>query len=107
MQGYSYSTFSVVAIVIHLIINYGFLIGRGIVTKRGRRYRGFLLGVLFYYMADGAWGMLAGLGWTRALYADTILFFFSVPVFVFLWCRFVMVYLGLGKRTSQIGRAHV
>ena len=102
MQGYTYSVFSIVAIVIHLMINFNFLTGRGLSTERGWRYRGFLMGVLFYYVADGAWGIFAGLGWTRALYVDTVLFFLSMPVFVFMWCRFVIAYLGLGKRTSQI-----
>ena len=102
MQGYTYSIFSIVAIAIHLIINFKFLIGHEIVTERGRRYRGFLTGVLFYYLADGAWGILAGLGWTRLLYVDTLFFFLSLPVFVFMWCRFIISYLGLGRRTSQI-----
>ncbi len=102
MQGYSYSIFSLVAIAIHLIVNFNPLIGRGIVTERGRRYRGFLYGILFYYVADGAWGVLAGLGWTRLLYLDTIFFFFSLPVFVFMWCRFVIIYLVFDKLTSRI-----
>ena len=102
MQGYSYSVFSLAAIAIHLIIRFTPLIGRGIVTERGRRYRGFLFGVLFYYLTDAAWGMFAGLNWTKCLYADTILFFLSLPVFIFMWCRFVQVYLDFGKRTSLI-----
>ena len=102
MQGYSYSVFSLAAIVIHVIINFNFLADKGLVTERGWRYRGFLLGVLFYYMADGAWGIFAGLGWTGALYADTILFFLSMPVFMFMWCRFVVAYLDLGRRTSLL-----
>jgi len=102
MQGYSYSIFSLAAIVIHLIINFDLLLGRGVATVRGKRYRGFLLGVLFYYVADGAWGILAGLGWTRLLYADTVLFFLSMPVFIFMWCRFVIAYLGLGRRAERI-----
>ena len=102
MQGYSYSVFSLVAIAIHLIINFNLLLGRGIVSLRGRRYRGFLLGVLFYYIADGAWGILAGLGWTRLLYVDTIFFFLSMPVFVFMWCRFVISYLELDKWTTRL-----
>jgi signal transduction histidine kinase len=102
MQGYSYSIFSSVAIAIHLIINFGFLIGRGIVSERGTRYRGFLFGVLFYYVTDAAWGILAGLGWTRLLYADTIFYFLSLPVFVFMWCRFVMAYLDFGEWISRI-----
>ena len=37
----------------------GLLIGRreGIGAARVVRYRGFLLGVLFYYVADAAWGI--------------------------------------------------
>ena len=102
MQGYSYSIFSLVAIAIHLIINFKPLTGRGIVTERGKRYRGFLFGVLFYYLADGAWGIFAGLDWTRLLYVDTIFFFLSLPVFIFLWSRFVIVYLDFDKRASRL-----
>ena len=67
MQDYSYSVFSLAAIVIHLIINFKLLIGRGEDTSRGRSYRNFLLGTLAYYVFDGAWGIFAGLGWTRGL----------------------------------------
>ena len=102
MQGYSYSIFSGVAIAIHLIINFGLLAGRGIATARGRRYRGFLFAVLVYYVADAAWGVFAGLGWNRVLYADTIIFFLSLPVFVFMWGRFAAAYLRLGKLSSRI-----
>jgi len=102
MQGYTYSVFSIAAIAIHLIINYDLLVGRGICTIRGKRYRVFLTSVLIYYLADAAWGILAGLGSTRLLYVDTIFFFLSLPVFVFMWCRFAMVYLGLGKWPTRI-----
>ena len=103
MQDYTYSVFSGVAILIHLIINYRLLIGRGddMGTARVVRYRGFLLGVLFYYVADAAWGVFAGLGWTGLLYVDTILFFLSLVAFVLMWCRFVTAYLDLGKWQSR------
>ena len=97
MQDYTYSIFSLIAIAIHLIINFNILWGRGVVTARGVRYRGFLKGVLFYYVADGLWGVFAGLGWIVPWYADTILFFLSLVAFVFMWCRFINVYLELGK----------
>ena len=71
MQGYTYSIFSAVAIVIHLIINFDLIRGRVEASMRGSRYRSFLIGVLVYYVADAAWGVFAGLGWTRALYVDT------------------------------------
>ena len=102
MQNYSYSIFSILAIAIHLIINFKLLFGRGNNGAHVKCYRGFLLGTLAYYIFDGAWGIFAGLGWTRLLYIDTIFFFLSLPVFVFMWCRFVMVYLDFGKLTSRI-----
>ena len=67
MQGYSYSVFSIAAIVIHLIINFKYLIGKGEVSARATRYRGFLFGTLAYYISDAAWGIFAGLGWTKIL----------------------------------------
>ena len=102
MQGFSYSIFSIVAIMIHLIINFDLLFGRRLATVIVSRYRGFLLGVLFYYVADGLWGVFAGLGWIVPWYADTILFFLSLVAFVFMWSRFVSVYLDLGRRTERI-----
>ena len=102
MQGYSYSVFSLAAIVIHLIINFDLLFGRGPAVVRGSRYRGFLLGVLFYYVADGLWGVFAGLGWIGPWYVDTILFFLSLVAFVVMWCRFTAVYLGFGKWPTRI-----
>ncbi|MBO7089131.1 MAG: HAMP domain-containing histidine kinase [Lentisphaeria bacterium] len=90
------------AIVIHLMINFDLIIGRGSVTEHGSRYRSFLIGVLVYYVTDAAWGVFAGLGWTRFLYADTILFFLSLAVFALLLGRFVITYIGLGKWTARL-----
>ena len=97
MQGYAYSVFSLAAIAIHLIINYSLLISRGEDSIRDKRYRGFLIGILAYYITDALWGILAGLGWTKLLYLDTVFFFLSLAMFVFMWCRFVIVYLNLEK----------
>ena len=102
MQSFSYSVFSLAAIIIHLILNFDLLFGRRRATVRGSRYRGFLLGVLFYYVADGLWGVFAGLGWIGAWYVDTILFFLSLVAFVVMWCRFSAVYLGFGKWPTRI-----
>ena len=102
MQGYSYSTFSLVAIAIHLIINFNLITGRWGITAHGARYRGFLWGILAYYVLDGAWGVFAGLGWTGALYADTVLFFLSLVAFVLLWSRFAVAYLEIEGRPARI-----
>lgn len=89
MQDYSYSVFSLVAIAIHLITNFDLLVGRRARSARYSKYNGFLFGVLAYYVSDAAWGIFAGLGWTRALYVDTVLYFLSLVTFVFLLSRFV------------------
>ncbi len=102
MQGYSYSVFSGVAIAIHLIINFKLLRGQGALTERAARYRGFLFGVLAYYITDAAWGVVAGLDWTGILYVDTVFFFLSLVAFVFMWCRFVIAYLEFDKLPAQI-----
>ena len=102
MQGYAYSIFSLVAIVIHLMINFDLIIGRGSATEHGARYRSFLIGVLVYYISDAAWGVLAGLGWTRLLYADTTLYFLSLAVFALLLGRLVVTYIELGKWTARL-----
>ena len=102
MQGYIYSIFSSIALVIHLIVNYDLLMGRGVVTEHGARYRGFVMGVLAYFVTDAAWGLLAGLGWLRLLYVDTMLFFLSLVAFVFMWCQFVISYLELDKWQEKI-----
>ena len=103
MQDYSYSVFSIVAIAIHLIMNFKLLAAKGIAhTPRVVRYRGFLVAVLAYYITDAAWGILAGLDWTRALYVDTVLYFLSLVAFVFMLSRFVTAYVGLGKWPARI-----
>ena len=61
-----------------------------------------MLGVLAYYVTDAVWGLLAGLGWLRLLYVDTGFFFLSLVAFAFMWCRFVVSYLELGKLTEKI-----
>ena len=102
MQGFSYSTFSLAAIAIHLLLNFNLLTGRGGLTAHAARYRGFLLAVLAYYVTDGLWGVLAGLGWTDALYADTVFFFLSLVGFVLLWGRFAVAYLEISGWPARI-----
>ena len=102
MQDFTYSIFSVAAVVIHLAFNSKMLLGRVVQPKYKAYYRDFLLAVLTYYVADGAWGIFAELGWQRAWYADTVLFFLSLVAFVVMWCRFVVVYLNLGKWPTHI-----
>ena len=105
MQDYLYSAAAFLAIVIHLIINFNMLPGR-----RGRRsekvyvtrYRAFLAGLFAYYLTDACWGIFAGLGWTRTLYADTVLYFIAIAGTVLLGGRFVIAYLNLCKWKARL-----
>ena len=105
MQDYLYSAAALLAIVIHLIINFNMLPGR-----RGRgsekvyvtRYRAFLAGLFAYYLTDACWGIFAGLGWTRTLYADTVLYFIAIALTVLAWCRFIIAYLDLCRWKSRL-----
>ena len=103
MQDYIYSVIAFLAMVIHLITNFKLLIGRGDVTARGlREYRGYLVGVFVFYLADAAWGVFSGLGWTKTLYVDTVLFFVAIAVSVLMWCLFAVAYLDISKWAARM-----
>ena len=97
MQDYTYSIISFLALPLHLIINFDLITGRKSITARGTLYRSFSISLLAYYLTDALWGVLAGLGWTKVLYADTVLYFIALAATVFLWFRFVIVYLDFGR----------
>jgi len=103
MQDYIYSVIAVVAMAIHLIINFNLLTQRGTVTAHGtNEYRDFLGGILAYYITDASWGIFAGLHWTRVLYVDTIFYYLTIAISVLTWSRFAIAYLGLGRWTARI-----
>ena len=103
MQDYIYSVIAFLAMAIHLIINFDFLPGqRGGGTAHGLRYRGFLAGLFAYYLTDACWGVLAGLGWTRALYVDTMFYYIAIAVSVLTWCRYVVNYLGFSRWNARV-----
>ena len=102
MQNYTYSAFSILALALHLIFNRDFLFKRRVDTAHGRSYRLFLLGVLAYYVFDAVWGIFAGLRWIVPWYADTLFFFLSLVLLVFLWSRFVADYLSFGRAVRRV-----
>ena len=116
MQDYIYSTIPILAMVIHLIINFDTLPGRwGGGAEHGLHYRGFLAGIFAYCIVDAGWGLLAGLKWTKPLvdtgatwgvltnplYVDTMLYYIAIAVSVLMWRRYVIAYLELGKWTAR------
>ena len=90
-----YASFGILAVILHLIINYE-------VLKNGRkepaqgphfRYRQFLNALLVFYIADLLWGFLEESGIRILAYADTVMFFFTMALSVLLWTRYVVAFL--------------
>ena len=103
MQDYIYSSIAFLAMVIHVIINSRHSPDKTVVSVRGsREYLVFLNSVFFYYVVDAGWGVFAGLGWTKALYADTTLYYVAIALSVLTSCRYFGVYLDLGKWKARM-----
>ena len=78
MQDYIYSSIAILAMVIHLIINFNLITTKPSNARAAREYRVFLAGVFIYYLVDAGWGIFAGLGWARALYVNTASYYIEI-----------------------------
>ncbi|MBE5871536.1 MAG: diguanylate cyclase [Lachnospiraceae bacterium] len=90
-----YASFGVLSLILHHIINLEIFrkCRRGEGTEATICYRNFLSGVMIYYTSDILWGILYEWDMIPLVYADTVLYFVSMVLSVFLWTRFVIVYL--------------
>ena len=97
---YYYSIVAGIALGVYLIINWPQLIDcRNITAHAGaHEFRRFLACLLVFFVSDVLWGVLAGLKCPRLLYVDTIIFFSTMALSVFVWTRFVVAYLEMGGR---------
>ena len=105
MQDYLYSVIAFLAIVIHLIINFDMFPFHGRKMSHIRcahEYRGFLASIFYLYITDALWGIFAGLGWTKALYFDTMSFFIATAVSILTMCHFIITYLGTSGWRARI-----
>ncbi len=104
MPDFIYSMIPLLAIVIHLIINFDMLPGRKKVTSFhcAREYRDFLGALLYFYVTDALWGIFAGLGWTKVLYLDTASFYIAIAVSVLMMCHFINACLGIRGWRAKI-----
>lgn len=98
-----YSSFGLLALIIHLIINSESLMKIDSNNSAlERTYRAFLFSVLFYYIVDIAWGFLEAWQLIGLLYADTVLYFVFLAFTVFFWTRYVVAYLNKDGSFSKI-----
>lgn len=90
-----YAGFGILAIVIHIIINFEALWK----SKKGgnfelrSRFRYFLISLIVYYAVDAAWGLITELKIVPAVYASTVLFFVGMAVTVLMWIRWTVTFL--------------
>lgn len=90
-----YSGFAIIALILHIIINYDFILRKEGHSNglRNRYYFRYLNSLFAFYIADIMWGFLYELKTVIPVYIDTTLFFFLMGLSVFEWTRFVIRYL--------------
>ncbi len=105
----SYSTTSILALAVLLIINRDILFESRMSYRIPAQedYRRFLCGVTLYYVTDILWGIFSGLGLITALWADTSVYFVAMVLSILLWTRFVVNYLDarnfFGRLMNRLG----
>ena len=100
----AYSLVGILAVVIHIIINSDVIIN----IKGKRRFRGekfyllFLLGAIFFHVADGFWGILYDNHLAQAVFIDTTVYFVAMAASILFWGIFVFRYLGQKNIVTKI-----
>ena len=90
----AYSSIAILALLVHLIINFDVLKTHKKNSKfSNNSYRLFLYGVMAYYVTDALWGLLYEKKLITAIYIDTVFYYIAMTVAVFLWTRYVIDYL--------------
>lgn len=92
----TYSLVGLIAIFVHLIVNFDVFILRKKKEFQGRGfYLAFLLAVIAYHVTDALWGFLFEAQLKEAVIADTIVYFIVMAASILLWGFFVYRYLGV------------
>jgi len=104
-NGY-YSIVGIIALVIYVVINSDVFLNPD-KTNTGASYRRFLRCVLFYFIVDSLWGILAAFHNQTLLYIDSILYCIAIAIVVVFWSQYVISYLKIknrfGKFLKQFG----
>ena len=99
-----YSMVGITALIITLIICHSFIFTRKIkeLSKATRAYRVFVFSLLVFFVADSCWGIFEEYKVMPVLYADTVIFFLAMGLSVFLWTRYVAIYIGGKGKTNLV-----
>ena len=90
-----YSSFGILAVIHHIIINHDILKNAKNEPSSGPRYRyrQFLNSILVFYIADLLWGFFEEAKIRVLVYADTVVFFATMALSILLWTRYVVAYI--------------
>ena len=90
-----YSSFGILAVIHHIIINHDILKNAKNEPSSGPRYRyrQFLNSILVFYIADLLWGFFEEAKIRVLVYADTVVFFATMALSILLWARYVVAYI--------------
>ncbi|MBQ8014190.1 MAG: hypothetical protein IJ257_07345 [Treponema sp.] len=99
-----YSSIGIVAFLVHVIINYDVLVKSKHEqdSDSHKAYKAFLTCVLIYYIFDILWGVIYSLKFPLLSYTWTELYFMTVAITVFLWTRYVIIYLNKATFFSKL-----
>ena len=105
----SYSAFGLLAVIIHLIVNYDIFHKKvGSSFPAVRYYREFLISVILYHLFDAFWGYFYSIKNQTLLFIDTTIYFLMMAVSNLFWAIFVVNYLEkksfFSSAISYIGR---
>ena len=90
----TYSAFGLLAVLIHLIVNYDIFHKRiGSSFPAVKQYRFFLLSVVVYHITDALWGFFYEYHLSTFLFVNTTVYFFLMALTVLFWTSFVVQYL--------------
>lgn len=98
-----YSALGIIAIIIHLILNYEYYMDRKAAkASQPVGYMLFIDSVLSYFVADTIWGILNDTDYGMLLYISTVLYYISLMLTVVSWCNYVAHYIVLGKLATRL-----
>ena len=103
-----YSVIGMIAIVLHLIMNHGYVKIDKNRDEISRAYRKFVFASLLYFITDALWGVFNSLKMARLLYVDTFVYYISMALTIAYLCFYVTEYLhlnsGFGKFIRRFGQ---
>ena len=91
----SYASIGIIAIIIQIVINFDVLkiSSRNTGIAVHGAYRRYLFSVMVYNLIDFSWGTFYEMRISLVTYFITLAYFVSMAVSVFLWTRYVIVYI--------------